>query len=249
MTSPALPALDPTTFDTLSLDVFDTLLLRDLRPERARFQAIASRGSAALRERLGADVPATAIHRVRLEVQALAYRTLELEQPHGDIRLADMAAVQARVLGLGTEGAAILEDAEIAEETETLRPHDRVVAWAAEWARRGKRVIAVSDTYLSEPRLRRLLDDLSAGGGLSAVYSSSEEGSTKRSSHLFGMVIAKEGTDPGRMVHCGDDLWADVRMAEKAGLRAHRLPRSRAFRVRHKLGAGLNRLAGDAWLR
>jgi hypothetical protein len=64
---------DLTVIDLVSVDLFDTLLLRDHRCERRRFLLMARMAAEAL-DRAGSRVSIQALYLSRLDAQRLAYR-------------------------------------------------------------------------------------------------------------------------------------------------------------------------------
>lgn len=235
-------SFDPGTVDLVSVDLFDTLLLRDHCCERRRFLKIARRAATAL-EAAGWRVTVEALYRSRLDAHRLAYRALDWDRPQGDAPLARIHHLQTTVLGLPAEAAAALGGAELAFEAASLHPNRRLLRRLAAFRARGKRVIAISDMYLPRAFLCELLDRVAPGHPVDAVYCSAEFNLTKRSSRLFGAVLEREGVAPGRVLHLGDDRRADLEMARTAGLQSRWLPR-RHMKLLRKLDGALLLSAG-----
>jgi FMN phosphatase YigB (HAD superfamily) len=242
-------AFDPATVDLVSVDLFDTLLLRDHCCERRRFLKMARAAGPAL-ERAGWRVPVQALYRSRLDAHRLAYRALEWGRPHGDVPLARIHHLQTTVLGLPPEAAEVLKAVELAFEAASLHPNRRLLRRLAALSARGKRVIAISDMYLPRELLCELLDRVAPGHPIDAVYCSAELNLTKRSARLFGAVLEREGVSADRVLHLGDDRRADLEMARSAGLQSRWLPR-RHMQLLRKLdgvllvSAGLGALAAS----
>src|SRR5438477_12512851 len=90
----ALYALDRKTFDLVSVDVFDTTLLRDNEGQRRRFAEVAAELSRRLaREGRGFDVGL--LFKLRQAVHGLAYQAVRIERPEGDATLARMHEIQS----------------------------------------------------------------------------------------------------------------------------------------------------------
>ena len=77
---------DQTDIDIISVDIFDTVLLRDYSCGQRHFLGIARQSAKQLKV-AGYAVDAEDILRARNEVQALAYCAVEIERPEGDVRL------------------------------------------------------------------------------------------------------------------------------------------------------------------
>lgn len=233
-------ALDPggPTFDLVTVDVFDTLLLRDRRCEKRRFFLIAEQASLAL-AKVGVEASVAALYRSRVDAQRFGYRAMEAVRPQGEVRLATLHEIQSAALGLPASAAKVLEQAEFAFEASGLRANLPLLRWLWRAREAGKRVVAVSDIYLPADFIRELLDRVAPRHPVEAVYCSSEFNLTKRSAELFAAVLRQEGkAEPDRVLHLGDDPHADVEMALRAGLQARWLPR-RAARLARKLDGAM----------
>lgn len=226
-------AFDATAFDLVSVDLFDTVLLRDHRCERRRFALMARQARDAL-GRAGYSVSLQALYQSRLDAQRLAYRAMETARPEGEVPLARIHHLQTTILGLPPAAAEPLRAAEIRFEASVLRPNRPLLRALAAVRARGKRIIAISDIYLPRECLCELLDRVAPGHPIDVVYSSAELNLTKRSSGLYGAVLEMEGASAARVLHLGDDRRADHEMAEKAGVQSRWLPR-RGVKLLRKL--------------
>lgn len=227
---------DLTNIDMVSVDLFDTVLLRDHRCERRRFLLMA-RAAAVQLHQAGYNLSFRALYQSRLDAQRLAYRVLEMTRPEGDVPLARIYELQTAILGLPPGAAEILKTAEFAFEASVLRPNRPLLRELAALKASGKRVIAISDIYLPRELLDRLLDSVAPGHPIDAIYSSAEFNLTKRSSELFAAVLELERTRAERVLHLGDDWRADHEMARRAGLQSRWLPRRRIKLLRKLDGA------------
>jgi FMN phosphatase YigB (HAD superfamily) len=222
---PVADAIATGAFDVLSLDVFDTLLLREVvRPVDA-FVLLAHR---LVRDGLVRPFVTPALFATAREGAERRARTQRRHR--GEYPEVTLAAIYEALPGTMLRGdRARLVEAELALEAE-LAFADLDVAQLARTARAdGLRVVVVSDTYLSGEQVRMLLgraglEDLDA-----TVFTSSDHG-TGKSAALFDEVTRTLGVDAGRMLHVGDNVAADVDAARARGLVAFHLPlRSAGF--------------------
>ncbi|NEU14274.1 hydrolase [Methylobacterium sp. BTF04] len=225
----------------VSCDVFDTLLHRDHRSETRRLRDVAVLASRRLAECGFVRDPAT-VWRTRIDVQRHAYRALDLADPSGDVRFADIVDAMSQILALDARGAAILHEAEIAVERRQLAPNQPLFSWLGTQAKAGRRIIAVSDTYHTAATIAHLLDTLAPGHPIAAIHTSADYDATKRTGAIFPKVLHVEGVHPGDVLHIGDDFTADVAMARAKGIRAWQVVRPRHVRLRRKMDAVRARL-------
>jgi FMN phosphatase YigB (HAD superfamily) len=212
-------ALQNTRYELVSTDLFDTVLLRDHTIESDRL-AIACRRAAPL---LGVD--AAALTQFRWSLQRSAYQAVAIERPAGDASLADLCAVAARAFGLDASAGEILRRIEVDVDIEHLRPNRPLLDLFDRITRAGRRVIALSDTYLSRADLRRVLAAVAGAHPIAEVYSSADLGLTKHVGTAYAAVARRENVHPGRILHVGDNHPADVLMAGRADWAALHLPR------------------------
>ncbi len=196
--------------DVLSLDVFDTALLRVLRQPTDLFAFI----EPDMRTVLGKSEFPFAQARVAAERVA---RERHVVGACEDVTLRQIYGVLAEWVGISQA------DAERAMELERLAERhlcvaNPVVLEAAQAAQqKGVRVVFVSDMYLSADILRDLL--MANGYESPEVFVSADEGKTKHSGALFEEVLQKVGCAPERVFHVGDHPESDHRRPEELGIR------------------------------
>jgi FMN phosphatase YigB (HAD superfamily) len=218
----------------LSLDVFDTLLLRvPGAPRLAEYEAAAQ--AARLAERRGAPrhLPSDSF-RLRARVwRDLASRNRRTGRDpdvlHSDLVRAHLSAL------LGAEPRP--EDVEelLAYERalllHTTRRNDEIADLITRARDLGLPVVAVSDTYLSASEIGELLV-ANGVSGVDRVYSSSEKGRSKFTGRLFSLVLESERSRPSDVLHIGDNFLADVCSPRALGIRTawYRGPRAKTRR-------------------
>ncbi|CAN7550376.1 hydrolase [Bosea sp. LjRoot9] len=231
--------------ELVSTDLFDTLLLRTLRSERARIVG----GERIFARRLaeqGLPVSESWLVEARLEAQRLAYRALDMAEQDGEVMLRDVIARQLAILGLPKTRMAALCETRLAIELDiekaSLRPNLQLAALLRRCRGEGRRVIAISDIGLPVSVLGALVGQLHGPELLDRIYSSADLGLTKRRGELFHAVLAAEGVDAGRTLHIGDDRLADHVVPSSLGLRTLHLPRPKLKRHLSRLHGGANEL-------
>lgn len=90
----------------------------------------------------------------------------------------------------------------------------------------GKRVVCVSDMYLSLNVVKKILEK-NGFDNISEIYISSKVGLTKATGSLFKYVLKEENImNSAHMVHIGDNWDSDIVNAKKYGIRAYHLPKA-----------------------
>ncbi len=225
----------------LTLDVFDTVVLRNSKAESRRFWEIAGRVAECLRRhgiegsnREGApSLEQADVFVSRLMATRASYRT---RRPVSHCREGSLTAIYVGMcgsLGLDPDLANELIDIELGYEMEnTVRNPliGDVIRFAAE---AGSSISMISDMYMHAPQISRIVrhhfrDEADALGEL---VSSADESISKRSGHLFDFVAKREGLEPKDFLHIGDSVVGDFRSPILRGWRALLIPHAKAEQV------------------
>lgn len=186
------------SYDLISFDVFDTLLFRKVKKPTDVFGI--------LQEKNG--IPNFAESRIRAEEQARK----NTDKVNREIDLRDIYTELSREHSVDI--AVMMED-EFDEEQSQCYANPVMLEIVRCLKEKQKRVIAVSDMYLGEERIRKLLDK-NGYHGVDRVYVSCDRGAGKGNGQLFKRVNEWEGR-PDRKIHIGDNSFADVRGGRLAG--------------------------------
>ncbi|RUU48905.1 hypothetical protein EOD08_00465 [Mesorhizobium sp. M6A.T.Ca.TU.002.02.2.1] len=194
----------------LSLDCFDTLLWRKTATPTDVFAVLADNPVA---RRLG-----IAPHQ-RVSAAARAYRAKPLENGS---REPDLGDIYRFFTSLSGEERELLAEAEIRTEMDVCFAFSPYVELIRLAHARGIKIIIVSDMYLREGELRRLLarhlpEDVMQS--ISKIYCSVDYG-TSKSNALFQIVIKECGVPASQLLHIGDNDVADAQAPRKLGVRA-----------------------------
>ncbi|WP_431269970.1 HAD family hydrolase [Dankookia sp. P2] len=209
----------------IAFDIFDTLLRRTITPEHVKRLSLDR-----LARRLALPVDAAALwhalrHRIEAELcRANADRHGELgsrfddlaREIHAELRTAGTAGLPEDVAGF----AAALLACEMAVEAEVLEPVPEAVAALDQLRQRGRRIVVVSDFYLPETQLRRLLDGCGIALGDLPLFVSCDRMASKRSGRLYPVVLQGLGIRPADLLMVGDNPHSDGAMALAAGCRS-----------------------------
>lgn len=193
-----------------SFDIFDTLIARRcIRPEA-----------------VFAEVERRSGHVGFLAARLWAERTVA----HQEYQLADIHALAAQALKLDGAQAQALMEMEIAVELENVVPVADAIAQVQDDS------LLITDMYLPEPVIRRLL----GRAGLPSHLALLRSASGKRSGRVWS-ALAAAGTP---LSHLGDNAVADVQQAQAHGIQARLTTQTLPTPTEAALvAAGLPRLA------
>lgn len=238
-------AVEASRCAVLSLDVFDTFLLRNDVPEAERYLEISRRGLSALRASSRFAVPAglTANDMLIARFRALeaSYRIRPAVEGCREGLLADVLDIVCRSLGLDEAAVHVLHEAELDYEAANLAVNPVLARLARDVRTRGGRVILLSDMYLGRQDIAEIIrrKDPALAGLFDTIVSSADELLSKRSGKVFTLVGERLALAPDRFLHMGDALQGDVLMCRQAGWHAVHLPvsRSEAWQRQQRLEA------------
>ena len=193
----------------LSLDCFDTILWRRVaHPADVFFDLQTHPAWAAI----GLDGRL----RVRAEMQARQLAQLRRQTPEVDLAEIYRAAAD----GLDEATVQALQEAELDAEIQACHALPAAVELLRDAARRGVAVMIVSDTYLREAQLRRLLQatlPADAYAAIGRVVASCEHGLSKAGG-LFARLAERLALPVARMLHVGDNPLADLHPPRACGI-------------------------------
>ena len=106
-------------------------------------------------------------------------------------------------------------DTEIQLEKQYCRANPKIYDVYKELIKRGKKIYAISDMYLSSETISEILHN--AGYDI-PVLVSCEEGHNKKTGELFQSFLLKYGYSADQIFHIGDNYLADGEGAKKAGI-------------------------------
>lgn len=194
-------------YDVISFDIFDTLIFRPFSEPTDLFYI------------LGMEVGNLNFHDLRIakewECRQAAYR----KNGSYEVTLSDIWKRMEEDIGIpASEGIALEEKLELS--LCYANPFMKEVFLQLE--KLGKRLMVISDMYLSQEMLTNLLRR-NGYGHFEKIYVSCEYGKNKGNGLLF--EIAKRNfSEETKIIHVGDNETSDVKMARKAGFAALHYP-------------------------
>lgn len=195
----------------LSLDCFDTILWRRTATPIDVFYELQHRP--AFRER-GLET----VLRTRAESHARLLKRVR----HGTQEVGLAEIYRAAFPELDDAAITALAEDELAAEMQACYAFPGAVALLRDAARRGVPVMVVSDTYLSQPQLRRLLGHCLPPDALAAIdrVACSSEYGVSKAGGLLERVLQRIPIPAAAVLHVGDSERADLQPASALGMRA-----------------------------
>ena len=188
------PPVDEKVF---SFDVFDTLITRQVATPTDVFDLMADHAAALC------DIPAEHFRDRRM----MAERKARKKAATSNVQEPTLRAIYSELTGIDHTDKQLdaLVELEVLTEIGVSVPKANGRALFEAATRAGKRVILISDMYLSSADIDRILQSCGYAGW-NALYVSSEVGKTKRSGDLYQHVVQAEEIAPSELRHHGDTI-------------------------------------------
>lgn len=202
----------------ISFDIYDTLITRATATPKGVFVAMQERMKQddKYRKKLSSYF-LNHFYEIRCEAERYA-RQQEKENGRQEITLDLIYQMIEMHTGIGQELLLEIKELEYETEEKLTIPFteniDRLKAYLLK-----EKVVLISDMYLSEDFIRRLLIKQDPVFEKMAIYISSELNKTKSSGMLYSYVKEKEKCGTELWVHIGDNPFSDGVMAEKMRIR------------------------------
>ncbi len=195
----------------VSFDVFDTLIYRPVVNPVDLFNIIGYR---------------TEYGSTFKDMRVMAERIAKINRPyyHNEVTLSEIYDKFAELTHITREEAKVYENMECEVEREYVFPRQTIKELYDLALELGKKIIIVSDMYLSTSQIIDMLDKCGykhGDGGYSNIYVSGDERLTKLSGLLYEKVIADlsiEGIEASEILHIGDNYKSDFVMAQSKGI-------------------------------
>ena len=188
-------------YDCISFDVFDTLIKRNLGKPEDIFVILNT---------IALEFDVTDFMTLRQKAE------LKLREKKSFIKLDEIYDEISKSLDKNV--SIELKKREIELEKNYCQPNFEVVELLNELRKNGKRIIAISDMYLSSTTILQILNKCKIV--VDNIYVSCECNAKKSDGTLFKYVLKKENLCNYNMIHIGDSLKADIFGAKFAGIKS-----------------------------
>ena len=219
----------------LSLDVFDTFLIRDNSSELLRFYEIGETICELCQVDLAGRVlkPVDAFIARQMGTRA-TYRASRKVMGAREGSLSDIYLTASRLLNLNDSWAERLVEREISYEATRITVNPFLLDYISAFRKQGGSAILVSDMYFHAEHIEVLLRKLGVDSTLfGKIYSSGDEKISKASGLIFQKIEKDMGHD--QFFHVGDSFKSDYVNPLHAGWNALHLPVSASDIVARQL--------------
>lgn len=192
-----------------TFDIFDTLLTRLVAPPTAVFLLV---GRRVVAEGI-AEVTPQSLASARREAE----RRARLNRGGGEVALDDIYRELAAGHGWSEVVAARIKELELEVEADVIRVTPEA-ARRLSVARENGSVAFLSDMYLPADFIRQLLQKHGLWSDGDKLYMSCEHGHSKACGTMYRHVSVEQGVPLSQITHVGNDLYADIRRARRAGV-------------------------------
>ena len=224
-------------YDIISFDVFDTLLFRPLSQPTDLFYFV------------GKETGILDYKGIRVWAEYDARVKCHQKNGHMEVTLADIR--DNLIEDVGNSAMNAMEIEQTVEENLCYANPFMLEVWKR-LQQMGKKIIVVSDMYLPEQSIRKLLEK-NGFAGAEQIYVSCEYRKSKADGGLYE-IVKGEWEGKGRIIHVGDNPRSDQAMAKKAGIAACSYPQVnrnmllyRPYDMSYLVGSGYRGIVSN-WL-
>lgn len=230
----------------ISVDVFDTLLLRDSTSEIKRFLLIAEEQAAYINKKFNRGLTAADLLAARLSGTKISYCASKIVDHCREGSIVDIYRVAARSLCLPSESISDMIRLELDHEVRVLEPNVGLLNMLRKFSARGATCIMISDMYLHAHHIECIVERLIPDWNeiFVKIYSSADTTVSKATGKVFPLIVENMGVSTEQWVHMGDALRGDYGSALNHGISAIYLPIPSEITARREIceGATLEKL-------
>lgn len=217
------------TLKLITVDVFDTLLIRSDESEIKRFLMIAESQSLYLNEKYNRELSKYDLLAARLSGTKISYRASQVIDGCREGNISDIYSVACEALDVPYDETSALIDIELSIEKKLLSLNQKLLECLVNFKEKGVKLILISDMYLRKKEISELLEHFIPqwDNYFSELISSADVTVTKASGKIFDMVAEIHNMSPDSWAHMGDALLGDFTSPRKKGIYGIYLPISK----------------------
>lgn len=215
----------PDSYDIYCFDYYDTVVCRTVEPEYVK-----KLWCRQLKDDLGLDLGLKALYASRNRLESKLCRENEAKGKDLEFQYRQLTERMYELLAEGMDISKAcfikkLEDIELEIECRVQKKCTDVTNEITRLKTLGKKVICVSDFYMSQDFMKRLLVWHGLGELFDEVYVSGEYLLTKRTGRLYEYLLQHHAAFPGQYIMIGDNPYSDFEVPKQKGMGAYLLER------------------------
>ncbi len=193
--------------DVVSFDIFDTLIERPFSSPSTIFDLIQS------------DISKIAKHDISnfRDMRLKAKNNVDVEKYKEEVSLELRYKQICKDLNLNCDYRSLME-IELNEEYRLCSTKLIGKALYDKAINMGKKVILITDIFFDTKFLKKLLEKTGYDSNVE-IYNSNDYGYLKHSGNLYPFVISSLGIPSSKILHVGDNIISDIKMANEKGLK------------------------------
>jgi predicted HAD superfamily hydrolase len=203
----------------ISFDIFDTLITRPFYRPTDLFYLLDKLYEKECRSNVS-------FRQIRIDGEICARNMIQKQYPdYQDVNIDEIYQYIEDTYGIPTEICSALKEQEKELEIQfcNVRKTTKELYDFALYA--GKKIILVSDMYLDEETIKKILER-NGYRGYSHIFLSSKERKLKHTGDLFQMVLDKLQISANHILHMGDNYNCDILKASESGFHTAYIPRT-----------------------
>ncbi|RUM47162.1 MAG: hypothetical protein DSY80_01140, partial [Desulfocapsa sp.] len=208
--------------DTVSFDLFDTLLIRRIHdPDLVKLPVARFVADMAILQ--GLKWTEEGVQKLRDSIEKRHRKeTGESFDDHEACYPRYMQEMLAEIFGEDVDEALFdkVADYEVAMENSMLVPRSQFIDWLEELKEQGKKILIISDIYLPASYLKRFVEHAGFSHLCDDVISSADTFLAKASGKAFPLIQEKHKLDKSRWLHVGDNPISDGLRPLEFGIQA-----------------------------
>ena len=199
-----------------SFDVFDTLITRTTANPKGIFKLMQK--SIYKEEKFDLFLR-TNFYELRVGAEELARLQMD-GKSRQEVTLDDIYEAMGTTVCVTEEQQEELKKLEFEMEYNNVLPIEKNIILLKKLMRQGEHIVLISDMYLHESYIRKLLCRVDTIFMEIPIYVSSTYGVMKGTGELFKVVKRQENVEVSDWIHYGDNIYADIEPALKLGIKA-----------------------------
>lgn len=201
----------------ISLDIFDTLVFRIVDHPMYVFDYMYENNQKFFPPYINGEE----WRRIRIHAEKLAREQKRKKSGNQEVNIFEIYNFLPHIITNAPE----LPEVEFETEKKCCFLNQELYEQVIALKNKGFHLVLTSDMYLTKNQICELLNDTGVDICLfDEIYISSEVGKSKKEGKLFEYILNKLKIYPENLLHCGDDIEADIGQAKKRGIATYYFP-------------------------